>query len=95
MEDEDQSLSSHTRKGKNKKEISLPKKFKIGQRDNSKIICYCCQNWDTLLGISPSLWKLIIRKEVRGIKLTQMKMMSLPRRLQRKMNEVMLIMFLS
>jgi hypothetical protein len=29
--------------GNNKKEHSLPKKFKMGQRGNSKIICYCCQ----------------------------------------------------
>jgi hypothetical protein len=43
MADEDQALAAHTRKGKNKKEHSLPKKFKMGQRDNSKIRCYCCQ----------------------------------------------------
>jgi hypothetical protein len=45
MADEDQALAAYTRKGKNKnkKEHSLPKKFKTGQRDNSKIKCYCCQ----------------------------------------------------
>jgi hypothetical protein len=42
MADEDQALAAHTRKGKNKKEHSLPKKFKMGQRDNSKIRCYSC-----------------------------------------------------
>jgi hypothetical protein len=42
MADEDQAIASHTRKGKKKKENYLPKKFKMGQRDNSKIICYCC-----------------------------------------------------
>jgi hypothetical protein len=42
MVDEDQALVAHTRKGKNK-EHSLPKKFKMGQRDNSKIRCYFCQ----------------------------------------------------
>jgi hypothetical protein len=40
---EDQALASHTRKGKNKEDHSLPKKFKMGQRDNSKIRCYYCQ----------------------------------------------------
>jgi hypothetical protein len=43
MADEDQALATHTRKGKNRKEHSLPKKFKMGQRDNSKIRGYCCQ----------------------------------------------------
>jgi hypothetical protein len=43
MVDEDQALAAHTRKRKNKKEHSLPKKFKKDQRDNSKIRCYCCQ----------------------------------------------------
>jgi hypothetical protein len=43
MANEDQALAAHTRKGKNKKEHSLPKKFKMGQRDNSKMRCYCCQ----------------------------------------------------
>jgi hypothetical protein len=43
MADEDQSLAAHTKKVKNKKEHSLPKKFKKGQRDNSKVRCYCCQ----------------------------------------------------
>jgi hypothetical protein len=43
MADEDQTLVAHTRKGKNKKEHSLHKKFKKGQRDNSKIKCYYCQ----------------------------------------------------
>jgi hypothetical protein len=43
MANEDQALAAHNRKGKNKKEHSLPKKFKMGQRDNSKIRCYCCQ----------------------------------------------------
>jgi hypothetical protein len=42
MADEDQALVAHTKKGKNKKEHYLPKKFKMGQRDNSKIRCYCC-----------------------------------------------------
>jgi hypothetical protein len=43
MVDEDQALAAHTRKGKNKKENYLPKNFKMGQRDNSNIICYYCQ----------------------------------------------------
>jgi hypothetical protein len=43
MVDEDQALAAHTRKGKNKKDHSLPKKFNMGQRDNSKIRCYYCQ----------------------------------------------------
>jgi hypothetical protein len=43
MGDEDQALVAHTRKGKNKKEHSLSKKFKMAQRNNSKIKCYCCQ----------------------------------------------------
>jgi hypothetical protein len=43
MVDEDQALAGHSRKGKNKKEHSLPKKFNMGQIDNSKIRCYCCQ----------------------------------------------------
>jgi hypothetical protein len=43
MVDEDQALVAYTRKGKNKKEHYLPKNFKMGQRDNSNIICYCCQ----------------------------------------------------
>jgi hypothetical protein len=43
MADEDQALVTHTRKGKNKKENSSPKKFKKGQRDNSNIKCYCFQ----------------------------------------------------
>jgi hypothetical protein len=34
MENENQCLATHTRKGKNKKEHYLPKKFKMGQRDN-------------------------------------------------------------
>jgi hypothetical protein len=37
MVDEYQTLATHTKKGKKKKEHSLPKKFKMGQRDNSKI----------------------------------------------------------
>jgi hypothetical protein len=43
MVDEDQALAAHARKGKNKKDNYLPKKFKMGQRDNSNIICYYCQ----------------------------------------------------
>jgi hypothetical protein len=43
MADEDQVLFTHTMKGKNKKEHYLPKKFKMGQRDNSKIRCHYCQ----------------------------------------------------
>jgi hypothetical protein len=43
MANEDQSLAAQTKKGKNKKEHSLPKKFKMHQRDNSKIRCYYCQ----------------------------------------------------
>ena len=43
MVDEDQAIATHTGKGKNKKDHSLPKKFKMGQRDNSKIRCYSCQ----------------------------------------------------
>jgi hypothetical protein len=43
MADEYQGLASHTGKGKNKKEHYLPKKFKMGQRDNSNIRCYCCR----------------------------------------------------
>jgi hypothetical protein len=43
MADEDQALDTHTRKGKRKKDHSSPKKFKKGQRDNSNIKCYCCQ----------------------------------------------------
>jgi hypothetical protein len=43
MEDEDQALSYHTRKGNNKKENYLLKKFNMGQRDKSKIRCYYCQ----------------------------------------------------
>jgi hypothetical protein len=42
MADEDQALTAHTRKGKDKKENDLNKKFKMGQRDNPKIICYYC-----------------------------------------------------
>jgi hypothetical protein len=41
MTDKDQALATHTREGKNKKEHPLPKKFKKGQRDNSKIRCHC------------------------------------------------------
>ena len=43
MVDEDQALAAHARKGKNKKDNYLPKKFKMGQRDNSNIRCYCCR----------------------------------------------------
>jgi hypothetical protein len=43
MADEDQALAAHTRKGKKKKANYLPKNFKMGQRDNSNIRCYCCQ----------------------------------------------------
>ena len=42
MVDEDQALATHTRKGKNNKDHSLPKKFKMDRRDNSKIRCYYC-----------------------------------------------------
>jgi hypothetical protein len=40
MADENQALATHARKGK--KEHSLLRKFKMGQRDNSKIRYYCC-----------------------------------------------------
>jgi hypothetical protein len=43
MADENQALAAHTRNRKNMKEYYLPKKFKMGQRDNSKIECYCCR----------------------------------------------------
>jgi hypothetical protein len=40
MADQDQALVAHTRKGKKKKDHYLPEKFKMVQRDNSKIRCY-------------------------------------------------------
>jgi hypothetical protein len=43
MANEDQALDAHTRRGKNKKENSLPKKFKMGQKENSNIRCYYFQ----------------------------------------------------
>jgi hypothetical protein len=43
MENEDQALAAHTRKGKRKKEHSSHNKFNKGQRENSNIRYYCCQ----------------------------------------------------
>jgi hypothetical protein len=43
MTDDDQSLASHTRKEKRKKEPSSPKKFQKGRRNNPNIRCLCCQ----------------------------------------------------
>jgi hypothetical protein len=95
MADEDQALAAHTRKGKNKKEHSLPKKFKMGQRDNSKIRCYCCQELGHFVRDCPLIMEIKNKKGSKRHQAHTLKMMSLPRRLQSKMNQVMRIMFLS
>ena len=61
MADEDQALASRTRKGKNK-EHSLPKKFKMGQRDNSKIRCYCCQELGHFVRNYPLIMEITNKK---------------------------------
>ena len=63
MKNDDQALAAHTRKGKNKKENSLPKKFKMGQRDNSKIICYCCQELGHFVRDFPLIMEIKNKKE--------------------------------
>jgi hypothetical protein len=95
MIDDDQALSAHTRKGKRKKNPRHPRSFRrveeITQISDVSIV----RKWDTLLGIVPSFRDQGKRKEVKGIMFIHLKMMSHPRRLQRKMNQVMRSMFLS
>jgi hypothetical protein len=62
MEDEDQTLATHTRKGKNKKENYLPKKFKMGQRDNSKIKCYYFQELENFFMDFPLIMEIKNKK---------------------------------
>ena len=56
---------------------------------------YVVRKWDTFLGIVPSFRDQGKIKEVKGIMFIQSKMMIHPRRLQRNMKQVMMIMFLS
>ena len=62
MADEDQAVAAHTRKGKNKKEHSLPKKFKMGQRDNSKIKCYCRKELEHFVRDCPLIMEIKNKK---------------------------------
>jgi len=43
MTDDDQALATHTKKGKRNKELSSPKKFQKGRRNNPNMRCFCCQ----------------------------------------------------
>jgi hypothetical protein len=62
MADEDQAIVAYTRKGKNKKKHFLPKNFKMGQRDNSKIRCYCCQEWGHFVRDFPLIMEIKNKK---------------------------------
>jgi hypothetical protein len=63
MPDEDQSLATHTRKGNKKKEHYLSKKFKMGQRGNSKIRCYYFQELGHFVRDFPLIMEIQSKKE--------------------------------
>jgi hypothetical protein len=92
---DNQALATHIRKGKSKRNPSYPRNFRRAKEITQISDVFVVLKWDTLLGIVPSFRDQGKRKKVKGIMFIQMKMMSHQRRLQRKMNQVMMSTFFS
>ena len=88
---EDQALTTHARKGKNKKEVHCHKRFQKphkGQdshKDLSSFRCFICQKWDILQEIVPKQKTKIKPGSLKGIMPISQEKMNLIGKEQKKM----------